>query len=165
MAKPNPRLIDALRTTAQNLREGAPYQWGHMGSCNCGHLAQVITAVPGETIHSGALRGHGDWSEQVIDYCPASGLPMDDIISAMLAAGLNRDDLIHLERLSDPLILKRLPADRRHELRRNRRDDVVSYLSCWADLLEAELLARLARDPEGTSRARTVTANAPAGVN
>ena len=92
MAQPNPRLIEALRATAARLSEGAPYQWGHMGSCNCGHLAQVITEHSGADIHAGALRGHGDWSEQVVDYCPTSGLPMDGIITAMLEAGLNRND-------------------------------------------------------------------------
>lgn len=143
MAQPNPRLIEALRATAARLSEGAPYQWGHMGSCNCGHLAQVITEHSGADIHAGALRGHGDWSEQVVDYCPTSGLPMDGIITAMLEAGLNRDDLVHLERLSDPEILRRFPVEERGDLRRNRRDDVVRYLVAWAEILEERLMSRL----------------------
>ena len=43
MAKATPILIEAIRNTAKKLETGAPYQWGHMGSCNCGNLAQEIT--------------------------------------------------------------------------------------------------------------------------
>ena len=40
MAKATPVLIEALRKTAKKLEKGARYQWGHMGCCNCGNLAQ-----------------------------------------------------------------------------------------------------------------------------
>ena len=43
MARPSRRLIDALRATARRLEDGARYEWGHMGRCNCGHLAQTLT--------------------------------------------------------------------------------------------------------------------------
>ncbi|WP_243635867.1 hypothetical protein [Hymenobacter edaphi] len=45
MASCSLSVIEALRTTAQRLSTQAPYQWGHMGSCNCGHLAQTITRL------------------------------------------------------------------------------------------------------------------------
>jgi hypothetical protein len=141
MAKASTRLIAALRRTAGRLATGAPYQWGHMGSCNCGHLAQELTHLSKAEIHARALRSRsGDWNEQLIDYCPTSGLPLDEVISEMLAAGLSREDLQQLERLSNPRILASLPGGRR-QLRHNVRDDVVAYLLSWADLLEAELSA------------------------
>jgi hypothetical protein len=43
MAKSNPELINALRETADRLEQGAHYEWGHMGRCNCGHLVQTLT--------------------------------------------------------------------------------------------------------------------------
>lgn len=138
MAKPNPELTAAIRRTAQKLQKGSPYQWGHMGSCNCGNLAQEITKLSKKEIHARALRSRsGDWNEQLIDYCPTSGLPMDEVISEMLAAGLDSKDLMQLEKLSNPLILQSLPEKSRY-LSHNKRDDVVLYLNSWAALLEQE---------------------------
>ena len=36
----------ALRATADRLAApDARYEWGHMGGCNCGHLAQTVTTL------------------------------------------------------------------------------------------------------------------------
>jgi hypothetical protein len=140
MAKPSPELIAAIRRTASKLQKGSPYQWGHMGSCNCGHLAQEITKLSKKEIHARALRSRsGDWNEQLIDYCPTSGLPMDEVISEMLDAGLDRRDLMQLEKLSNPLILRSMQESKK-QLFHNRRDDVVLYLNYWAGLLEEQWL-------------------------
>ncbi|QDA61790.1 hypothetical protein [Hymenobacter jejuensis] len=141
MAKSTLSVIQALRDTAQRLASQAPYQWGHMGSCNCGHLAQTITHLPKGEIHARAMQRYGDWERQLIDYCPTSGLPIDHTIDEMLALGFTRTDLTHLERLSDPAIRSLIPFERRNALRHNQRDDVVLYLRTWADLLENQLLA------------------------
>ena len=141
MATSTLSVIQALRTTAQRLATRAPYQWGHMGSCNCGHLAQTITCLTKAEIHSRAMQRYGDWERQLLDYCPTSGLPIDDTIDEMLAAGFTRQDLTHLERLSDPGIRALIPFERRNALRHNQRDDVVLYLRTWADALENQLLA------------------------
>ncbi|OWP62579.1 hypothetical protein CDA63_13125 [Hymenobacter amundsenii] len=140
MAQRTLPVIQALRATAQRLTVQAPYQWGHMGSCNCGHLAQTVTKLTKAEIHTRAMQRSGDWERQLIDYCPTSGLPIDDTIDEMLALGFTRADLTHLERLSDPTIRAVIPFERRNALRHNQRDDVVLYLRTWADLLEAELL-------------------------
>lgn len=143
MARPNLDLIAALRQTACKIEQGSPYQWGHMGSCNCGNLAQEITKLTKAEIHAHALaNGRGDWNEQLNDYCPTSGLPMDLLINEMIDAGLDSDDLKHLERLSDRRILNRLPENKRH-LRHNYRDDVVLYISEWATMLEEQLLSTI----------------------
>lgn len=141
MARPNLDLIAALRRTARKIEQGALYQWGHMGSCNCGNLAQEISKLTKAEIHAHALaNGRGDWNEQLNDYCPTSGLPMDLLISEMIEAGLDPDDMKYLERLSDTRILCRFPEEKRH-LRHNFRDDVVLYLNEWANMLEEQLLA------------------------
>ena len=136
MAQPTLPVIQALRDTASRLTTQAPYQWGHMGSCNCGHLAQTITQLTKAEIHTRAMQRYGDWERQIVDYCPTSGLPIDQTIDEMLALGFSRSDLSHLERLSDPSILAAIPFERRNMLRHNQRDDVVLYLHTWADLLE-----------------------------
>jgi len=143
MATSSLPLIQALRDTAQRLATQAPYQWGHMGSCNCGHLAQTITKLSKGEIHSRAMQRYGDWDRQLRDYCPTSGLPIDETIDEMLALGFTRQDLAHLERLSDPAIRAAIPFERRNALRHNQRDDVVLYLRTWANLLEQALLDKI----------------------
>ncbi|MGF7215986.1 hypothetical protein GGR92_002126 [Spirosoma lacussanchae] len=142
MARPTPELIDALRRTARNLANGSPYQWGHMGGCNCGNLAQVLTKLNKDQIHRYAMQRYGDWNEQVDDYCPTSQMPLDIVINEMLNAGLMLEDLKHLERLDDRAVLARFPLEKRY-LKHNVRDDVVAYMNAWADLLEEQLLAKI----------------------
>jgi hypothetical protein len=134
----NPPLVHALRVTARRLASpDAPYRWTHQGHCNCGHLAQTLTEFGPAHIHAAGLEAPGDWSEHARDYCPTSGLAVDAIIARMLDAGLTPEDLIHLERLSDPRTLSALPEGQR-DLDYRRREDVVRYLELWAE--------RLARD-------------------
>ncbi len=142
MARPNPELIDILRKTAKRLQKSPAYQWGHMGSCNCGHLAQVITDLDKKEIHQRAMMRCGDWSEQLNDYCPHSGLPLDKVITVMLEKGLDPDDLKHLERLSDQEVLRRLPEGKEYPSHNNRHD-VILYFNTWADLLEDRLLEKI----------------------
>lgn len=132
-------LIQAWRATANNIDRSSTYQWGHMGLCNCGFLAQQITSLSKEEIHRRAMQRHGDWSEQLNDYCPTSGLPMDDVIDELVAFGFTLSELKHLERLSDPTVLQSLPQEKR-QLKHNVKEDVVIYLTTWATLLESSLL-------------------------
>ena len=127
-----------LRKVAARLTSDSSYQWGHMGMCNCGHLARAIRDVSEHEIHRAAMqRGAGDWAERARDYCPDSGFLIDDIIGDILSAGFSLRDIEHLERLSDSRIRERI-YQRGHKLSRNRRKDVVAYLLAWAELLEME---------------------------
>ena len=139
MSKASEALIQALRKTAGNLENSSHYQWGHMGACNCGFLAQEVTKLTKAEIHRRALERHGDWTEHLNDYCPINGLPFDDVISELIAFGFDADDLKHLEKLSDPKILDTLPLSGRN-LRHNVKRDVVTYLKAWITLLEDELI-------------------------
>lgn len=132
MARANRELISALRRTAGRLATDVSYQWGHMGMCNCGHLAQSITGLAHAEIHASALFREGDWEQQANDYCPTSGNLIDVVLAAMFELGLTRADIRNLEKLSDPDVLRRAG---RH-LRFNNREDVVTYMTAWADLLE-----------------------------
>jgi hypothetical protein len=140
MARASLALVHALRTTAARLEARANYAWGHLGMCNCGHLVQTLCAIPPARIHQIALERTGDWEQLANDYCPTSGYAIDDVISALVDAGLTTDDIGHLEKLDDPRVLAALPGGHRW-LRRNDRDDVVAYLRTWAALCEATLPA------------------------
>jgi len=140
MARPSLALVTALRTTSARLRGDSSYAWGHLGMCNCGHLVQTLCGLPPARIHSIALEGDGDWETIANAYCPTSGHAIDDILTALVAAGLTTDDVRHLERLDDPEILAALPGGHRW-LRRNVREDAIAYFETWADLLEVRLPA------------------------
>lgn len=139
MARPSQRLIAALRASARKINDSENYQWGHMGACNCGFLTQELTNLSKREIHEYAMRGKGDWSEQVDAFCPTSQMPMDLLISELIGAGLSLTDLINLERLKDPAVLCRIPAERRMTLQHNQRADVALYLENWADLLSEQM--------------------------
>jgi hypothetical protein len=87
------------------------------------------------------MERYGDWNEQLNDYCPTSGLPFDDIIDELLNAGFDIEDLKHLEKLSDPVVLNQFPHGRfpKH----NVKEDVVLYLHTWAAILERKLVSQI----------------------
>lgn len=142
MAKATVNVIQTLRNTAKRISKSNDYQWGHMGSCNCGFLAQEITMLKKNEIHAWAMQRHGDWSEQLNDYCQTSGLPMDNLITRILETGFDADDIKHLERLSSKSVLNNLPLEKRN-LKHNVKADVALYLITWADMLENKLLAEV----------------------
>ncbi len=137
MANPNLKIIEALRKTANQLENGNRYEWGHMGSCNCGNLAQTITFFSRSEIQKYALEKRGDWSEQLIDYCPTSDLPMDLIIEKMINFGFTRYDLQNLEWLSDTNVLNKIGVN---FLNRNLKSDTILYLKSWSNLLEDQII-------------------------
>lgn len=110
----------------------------HGGRCNRGHLVQTITHFPQDEIHRFAMQKRGDWSDQLIDNCPTSGYPMDLIIQKMVAFGFTKDDLTHLEWLSDAEIVDKIGYNRM--LERNNKNDAIFYMQTWANILEEALL-------------------------
>lgn len=136
MATPNHELVRALRVTADRLSGDTTYQWGHMGMCNCGHLAQAITGLTPAEIHACALAARpGDWEQQANDYCATSGQMIDHVLAAMFSIGLHRDDVRNLEKLADNDVVRRMGRYPKH----NRREDVVDYMRTWASMIEESL--------------------------
>ncbi|OHX65875.1 hypothetical protein [Flammeovirga pacifica] len=140
MAKSNQLLITKLREAAENITLGADYMWGHPGKCNCGHLVQAITPLNAKEIYQNAQKQKLDeWSEFANDYCPASGMPVDNMIDVLLDVGLEVQDIPHLEYLSNKKILKALPGGFRY-LQKGNRSDAAEYMQTWANVLEDELV-------------------------
>ncbi|HEY6881122.1 MAG TPA: hypothetical protein VI299_24015 [Polyangiales bacterium] len=136
MARPTVELVRALRTTAERLAHGSAYKWSHFGQCNCGNLAQTITQLSPEEVYRAAFERAGDWGQQALEFCPTSGYPIDFVLARLFEIGMEREDVRHLERLSDPRVLKRLGV---LELAHNLRENVVRYMNAWADLLQESL--------------------------
>lgn len=142
MARCDPRLIDCLRKTSRRLKDGAPYEWGHMGRCNCGHLIQTATHMSDLEIVRSIDFEMNEWTEHAKLYCDGTGHKVDEIFHALEKLGFNYQDMINLEYLSDPAVLGVLPQDRRF-LRRNRLDDVILYMETLANILEKKYLQTL----------------------
>ena len=142
MAHPNLALIGALRQAAINLKEGAPYAWGHHGSCNCGHVLQVVTHLSKEEILKYAHTGLGEWTEIAESYCGVTNAPADLLVSKLEAIGLTPTDIHCLEYLQDREVLNVLPGGFRW-LQKNVREDVVLYFETLAQLLEDKLLQHI----------------------
>jgi hypothetical protein len=142
MATPNITLINALRETAQRLRGGVTYAWGNHGACNCGNLLQVITPLSRQDIMSHAQTGIGEWTELADDYCGITNAPVDLMVSKLMEAGLTPSDIHNLEYLDNRNVLELLPGGFRW-LRKNDREDVITYFETYADLLENALLTSI----------------------
>ncbi|MDW7691576.1 hypothetical protein R9C00_17485 [Flammeovirgaceae bacterium SG7u.111] len=138
MTKSNPTLIHALRQTAQRLSEGANYEWGHMGRCNCGHLVQTITKMTDTELVASIDHKLDEWTEHAKDYCDRTGSKVEDIFEVMRSYGFHHEDMVNLEYLKDRKILDRLDDGRKY-LKHNQREDVVVYMEKMAELLEEEM--------------------------
>ena len=97
MPTSNPELIIALRETADRLADGARYEWGHMGRCNCGHLVQTLTDMTDIEIARSVDYQLDEWTEHAKEYCKGSGTKVQDLFDTLKKFGLNPDDLRHLE--------------------------------------------------------------------
>jgi hypothetical protein len=139
MAYPTIQLIEALRETAWRLRNGSSYSWGNHGSCNCGNLLQVITKLSKEEILRYAHSRWGEWTEIADDYCGITNAPVDLMISHLHHVGLTATDIHNLEYLEDKEVLNNLPGGFRW-LKRNVREDVISYFETFASMLEEKMI-------------------------
>jgi len=145
MATPTPELISALRETANRLRNGAHYAWGHHGACNCGNLLQTVTHLSEGEILRYAHTAPGEWTELAEEFCPVTHAPLTLLITRLQEIGLTPADIHHIEYLTDKEVLKYLPGGFRW-LKRNRRDDAIAYFEAFALLLEDKLVQEVKVD-------------------
>lgn len=143
MAYPNLKLIESLRKTATNLRNGAFYAWGNQGACNCGNLVQVVTNLsPKEIVQYVQQTSLGEWTEMAEEFCPITNAPVNLLVVKLEALGLTSTDIHHLEYLNDTKVLKNLPGGFRY-LNRNEREHAILYFETFAQMLEKELLKNI----------------------
>ena len=139
MAQPTVQLIEALRETANKLRNGSHYAWGHHGACNCGNLVQVITNFTEGEILRYAHTGIGEWTELAQEFCPITNAPIDLVIAKLEEVGLTPTDIHNVEYLNDKEVLKNLDGGFRW-LKRNNREDAIAYFEAFANVLENKIL-------------------------
>jgi hypothetical protein len=138
MAQATLALVHALRTTANNLQNGALHSWGHHGACNCGNLIQAVTKLTSAEILSYAHTGTGEWTELAQEFCPITNAPLTLIFKKLEDIGLTPTDIHHIEYLTDTQVLNRLEGGFRW-LKRNNKADAIAYFNAFANLLEDRL--------------------------
>lgn len=139
MATPNPTLIQALRNTATQLKNGATYAWGNHGSCNCGNLVQVVCHLPKAEILQYAHQGIGEWTELATEYCGVTNAPISMVMHKLQAIGLTPSDIHNLEYLDNRKVLELLPNGFQW-LQKNNKEHVILYFETFATMLEDALL-------------------------
>lgn len=142
MANPTLQLVEALRATAQQLKNGAHYAWGNHGACNCGNLLQNVTRLTKEEILQHAHTGIGEWAELAEEYCGVTDAPVSLLLTRLMDIGLTPSDIHNLEYLDNREVLNQLPGGFRW-LKRNKREDVIVYFETFADMLEEKLIASI----------------------
>lgn len=160
MANPNLELIQALQTTADRLRNGAFYSWGHHGACNCGNHVQSITSLSKNEILEYVRSDTGEWTEMAQEYCMQTNAPVNLLIRKLEIIGLTPVDIHNLEYLYDKEVLSALPGGFRW-LKRNVREDVIVYFETFADVLEEKLLRKINIDFEPLLQHHHETADMP----
>jgi hypothetical protein len=140
MARPSLELADALRRTAKRIGAARTnYDWKNIGACNCGNLVQIVTGQEKREIHMSGIQKHGDWEMLVYLFKENSKYEIDKTIKKLVDFGFALEDIVNLENLSCPVILGRLPEDKKY-LKRDRREDVILYLETWAEMIEEQLM-------------------------
>ena len=129
------KLIAALKKTASDLSQGCRYEWGHMGRCNMGCLVQNLTGKSDTQIAKSVNFEISEWSEHANDYCVQSNSSVNKLFSDLQKEGLSYKDVIHIEYLSNPKVLKHISQKK---LRRNQAKDVSTYLKAFAKQLSLE---------------------------
>jgi hypothetical protein len=142
MATASIELIYALRETVNRLKKGVDYAWGNHGSCNCGNLLQVVMHLSKEEVLQYAYSGVGEWTELAEDYCGITDAPVSLLIMKLQQLGLTPTDIHNIEYLEDKEVLTHLPGGFRW-LSRNKREDVITYMETFAQLLEEKLLQQI----------------------
>lgn len=120
------KLIDSLRIAANALKNDTIYyDWNNQCSCNAGVISQAVLGITSDELEkkrkslfsvlSGKNDGLNSNDKDYVDYtwknavqygCPITGKNMPEIIRDLEAAGLTREDIVHLEYLENPAILE-----------------------------------------------------------
>lgn len=135
MASHEKNISELLRATAERLDQGARYEWGHMGRCNCGHLVQTLTNMTDREIAASVEYKLDEWSEHARDYCENTHSPVEDLFRTLAEVGFSHTDVMALEYLNDPRVVSRLGVKGRN-LRRNFAPDVSLYMRTLAAVLD-----------------------------
>ena len=80
----------------------------------------------------------GAWEPEDVGACQVTGASIDFVFYSLTRLGLSATDIKQLERLSDPEVRRRLGTENVY-FPHHVRENVISYMIEWADMLEKDL--------------------------
>lgn len=132
------------------LQDGtADYNWSDGCKCNVGLLAQIISNESYLDLRKEKIAeypewlkfmkdnkttepGCGSWKTLINLYCGQTKPTMHGIVGEMIKSGFTKEDLIHLEYLSDDYVLSHMKDD---NLEQDKETDLIKYLKTWISLI------------------------------
>lgn len=155
MEQKQSKLLPALKQVITALKmDTIQYDWTEQSSCNCGLAAQAMLGYTSENLASeyhkharkAGLRGNKDaltWKTLVQHSCPITGIPMEGILATLYESGLTPRDIVHLEYLENPAILKEAGLGQKKNIfgrvkptDYKSKENLIAYLSAWVRILE-----------------------------
>lgn len=111
-------LIKSLKIAITALENDTVYyNWQEHHSCNCGIVAQAATGMSSGEIwelfsplqlgKKNKTKKQLTWKSATHIYCTITGQTEEEIFKKLFKAGLSAEDIVHLEYLENPAILKR----------------------------------------------------------
>ena len=116
------KLIAALNLAVSALKNNTIYyNWERQESCNCGVVAQAVLGKSAQQVKDLWLKStetrikvkrpdekiDPTWQDSVKHLCPMTGEPLTEVFKQLFSAGLSKEDIVHLEYMDNPAILKR----------------------------------------------------------
>jgi len=145
-------LLNALKDCVYALsNDSVYYDWVKTSSCNCGIVAQCILDTNRELLHL-AFEADRDyvpqvvlqnncsptWKQLVKYTCNATGNSISKIITVLSEHGLKPEDMVHLEYLENPAILKQTDIDTKEKNYYQKKYNLIKYLKVWIKILETK---------------------------
>jgi hypothetical protein len=149
------KLISAIDALIAGLANNTlNYNWIEADSCNCGLIAQAVTGLTQSSLRLELTelnkefpdREDHTWKAMTNRICPITGVSENIIFKQLQEAGMTRENIIHLEYLSDPVILKKMRRDRKFIQRikdlftrpkkyYTKKQNLILYLTAWKEVL------------------------------
>lgn len=154
------KLIKSLKLAINALKNDTIfYDWTRQESCNCGIVSQAVLGKSSEIVSDlfQNVIGHLDkkfeifnqgiddaskkkehcstWKDGVKFLCPIIGKSNIQIFDELTEAGLSKDDIVHLEYLENPAILRKSGIKKSKDYYR-KKENLILYLTSWIKILE-----------------------------
>lgn len=148
------KLIEAIRETIIDLETGRrEYSWSEASTCNCGILTRNISNLTYKQLRDmieesdmNICDNSALWSNKIT--CTVTNAPLQEVFKKMYEVGLTKEDIIHLERLSDSKILSLTNIDISQGDYYMRKENVLLYFRAWLRILEREETPAPKLEPE-----------------
>jgi hypothetical protein len=131
------KLAKYLETAAKYIKHYDSYNWQDMSKCNVGVLAQFSTSLKQEQLkqhlHKYTNKDQESWTTFTDTQCPATGLNITDIHEALFKIGMRREDIYHIEYLSNKEIISKCNFKEEHDY--TNKEDVSKYMETWAAMI------------------------------